>query len=769
MNRSARRYVAAAALLALVACSGEAKRKMPHVDEPKEEGVVHAVELSMEAVTLSVGERWTLDATVRGEGDLDPEVVWASSDSAVAAVDEGVVSAVAPGEATITAASRADASKSAAATFTVLPPPTQGRLVLNLEGLPRGLDAQVEVRGPEGFEATVQESRTLEALEPGAYQIRAVERLHDEVRYTPTPAQAEVELRAGESPGVRIVFEGEPFEPFRLQAQAAILPLHAHVDMALELIRDPSFDGPVTVSAEGLPEGVVAEAVTIPAGEDRGFIRLVSDRSIRTLGPYEFELVATGDTASDRRDAEVWIKAVVTEFTDAGVGTLRYYVELLPELEESWGSVIPPIGGGPPDPPVRIQFAPPTEVPVTITLESPLVIDGFVQIDGPMREEVPFVALDGNDQSRLMVIENESVVGVSRLSFRGGKATDGGAILNRGLLDIIDSRFEANAVARAGGAIMNEGDLRVERVTFQGNEAKAGGAIANGYQPLDEEHRPWLDLLDVDFIENEANEAGGAVVNHGGTLDARDSTFRGNVSYLNGGALALEGGRYTIRASLFEANDALRAGGAIHSAGQLHVDACTFAENEASTGDGGGIATAEDAQVSNATFANNVAERGGALSVTEPTGHLVLHHATVSGNTGTQGGGIYNGGLVELSHSIVAGNSATEGPDLFAGPTADDTRSLSSNLFGTLAGAGIAAGASDLEGEDPGLEELADYGGPTLTMALGPESPARDAIPAEECPTPQGGPLNVDQRGERRPAGAGCDIGAYELQPDDEN
>jgi hypothetical protein len=58
---------------------------------------------------------------------------------------------------------------------------------------------------------------------------------------------------------------------------------------------------------------------------------------------------------------------------------------------------------------------------------------------------------------------------------------------------------------------------------------------------------------------------------------------------------------------------------------------------------------------------------------------------------------------------------------------------------------------------NPQLGPLADNGGPTQTHALGPGSAARDAIPANgaNCAAD-------DQRGLTRPAGAACDVGAYE-------
>jgi hypothetical protein len=81
--------------------------------------------------------------------------------------------------------------------------------------------------------------------------------------------------------------------------------------------------------------------------------------------------------------------------------------------------------------------------------------------------------------------------------------------------------------------------------------------------------------------------------------------------------------------------------------------------------------------------------------------------------------------------------------------------SLGHNLVGD-ANCGVPApAASDLILANAGLGPLADNGGPTLTHALQPGSSALDAADASLCPA-------TDQRGGARPAGAGCDIGAFE-------
>lgn len=66
-------------------------------------------------------------------------------------------------------------------------------------------------------------------------------------------------------------------------------------------------------------------------------------------------------------------------------------------------------------------------------------------------------------------------------------------------------------------------------------------------------------------------------------------------------------------------------------------------------------------------------------------------------------------------------------------------------------------GAGNLLSIDPLLDPLADNGGPTDTRLLQEGSPAIDAADDGACEP-------IDQRGIARPQGAGCDIGAVEVE-----
>jgi hypothetical protein len=155
------------------------------------------------------------------------------------------------------------------------------------------------------------------------------------------------------------------------------------------------------------------------------------------------------------------------------------------------------------------------------------------------------------------------------------------------------------------------------------------------------------------------------------------------------------------------------------------------------------------------TLSGNTSTNGGAIR-TFPSSILVMNHCTVSGNTATMGGGIRNGGKLFLSNSIIAGNTATNGSDI-----ANDGNSA----VVTLIGANIIQDLDDTNGgttsgdplidSPPGLLALADNGGPTLTMAVQPGSPARNASVESN--------VSSDQRG-KPIQGSAADIGAFDVQ-----
>lgn len=80
---------------------------------------VESVTIDKETATLTVDGTETLTATVSPENATDKTVTWSSSNTSVATVENGVVTAVAAGTATITCTSNADGTKSATCDVTV--------------------------------------------------------------------------------------------------------------------------------------------------------------------------------------------------------------------------------------------------------------------------------------------------------------------------------------------------------------------------------------------------------------------------------------------------------------------------------------------------------------------------------------------------------------------------------------------------------------------------------------------------------------------------
>ncbi|MCP4707164.1 MAG: isopeptide-forming domain-containing fimbrial protein, partial [Planctomycetes bacterium] len=214
-------------------------------------------------------------------------------------------------------------------------------------------------------------------------------------------------------------------------------------------------------------------------------------------------------------------------------------------------------------------------------------------------------------------------------------------------------------------------------------------------------------------------------------------------------------------------------GGGIYSTGALTITTSTISGN--STG------------VANASDGNG--GHGGGVFIN--FGSLVMINSTVSSNTTGEGGSGQNsqdgvGGGIYISeanvttnvkNSILANNYRDVGPIIPDDCFASSNNKLYSSGYNLIAvvdvdGNGVDDCAVDenIRGtahEDPKLLPLANNGGETPTHALPPGSPAIDQGSCEI--------KTKDQRGRPRPVNTppfdgdpenGCDIGAYEAQPE---
>jgi CSLREA domain-containing protein len=405
--------------------------------------------------------------------------------------------------------------------------------------------------------------------------------------------------------------------------------------------------------------------------------------------------------------------------------------------------------------------------------------------------------LHGNQLDRVLHITTAVRVEIADLTITGGhspngsssgcgptgdmrcEAGDGGAIYNAGQLTvtrvIVQNSFSGDGGAEGdvsahpmragyGGGIYNAGDLVLRQSSVQKNQGGTGlrsevceaspGAHGGGIYS-----QGTLTLISSTVSNNVAGRTvvgncapgnaasdgapGGGIYNTG-TGSIAQSTLFAN-STLNGGSA---GGSHGAGG---DGGD----GGGLYNTGHLRIENSTFSQNRTGAyghgfcnGDGGngaGIFNSGTVTLTHSTLAANQTGGEGSPRAASPT----------CGEAG-KGGGIYNTGVAYLYNTLVGGNHAPELGDDCAGII----HSMDYNLFATTDGCSptglLAHSWLDVT---PYLDGRSDNGGPTPTHALQGGSPA---INHGTCTDLHGDPVLVDQRGEPRPQGNTCDIGAYE-------
>ena len=322
-----------------------------------------------------------------------------------------------------------------------------------------------------------------------------------------------------------------------------------------------------------------------------------------------------------------------------------------------------------------------------------IVVDKDLEIRGPSAQSPgDQLVIDANGASRVFRVTGPQggvlpKVLLSDLALTGGAVSggNGGAILNEGALTLLRCSVYGNAAAPGpggggnGGGVSNAGTLDIEASTIYDNKAVVGalgsgngGGIYNGW-------------------------AGRAAVVPELTL------FNSTVSGNEAGALSVQG-----------------------PAGMRPLGYLMAVEEK--IGMGGGI------------FADTE-PAGGAWGVDAFPGWIDVEHSTITANRAWTGGGVTNylfsengestigevaGGAVLLRGSILSGNIAV---------SQDGVPDIQGDAlpFGSVIGShlGNLGGHGNIESQDPGLMPLADNGGPTLTHAPKPGSPAVNAGPPD--------------------------------------
>lgn len=681
--------------------------------------------------------------------------------------------------------------------------PRPGNLEVHIGGLPSGVDAAVAVSGPAAYSMQLTASTTLSQLQPGDYQLVAtnVDTVSGPFAATVTGSPAAVV--AGSTAVAEVSYE---LVGAKVAEMETIVPFAygAGRDLDVQVVRTGGYQGPVTVTLDGpLPSGVTlsSSVLAYPAGESSKRVTFVADGTVAAENldePVELAVTVSAGGATTATTLSVRVSALVMNTDDSGPGSLR---QVLADADHGRADSFATIGF---DPVVfaaggNIQLATGVDLRHYQHIEGPVDANGaplvkisaagadnLIGLKDSVEARLSNLLLEGvrggqnggaiHSQGRLevdnlVIMDNQATFGggiyalmgeliVRNSVFSNNLALgtgDGGAIYNRGAtVEVSGSLFEANGSPDNGGAIFNEtlvlagvehrGQLTIQNSGFKANLARYGGAIRNGDDAV-------LTVIGSSFAENVAAVAdgvaeGGAISNQG-SARVQDSTFSDNGAFSGGAVNNSLTGTMRISGSTFVGNQVTTNGGAVFSNGLLHV--------------------------TNSTFVDNAAQRGAALFVSSNAASVAhVAFSTISGNRArvsrgsglAQGGGISVSGTLHLRGTIVHGNqlatAGSGGPDIHQA-TGGTVHSEGHNLIGDIVDSGmLCAPDLDICGQDPQLGVLQDNGGPTRTLAITAASPAADKVPAANCLGAAGDPLATDQRGQPRPGGVACDIGAFE-------
>jgi predicted outer membrane repeat protein len=422
-----------------------------------------------------------------------------------------------------------------------------------------------------------------------------------------------------------------------------------------------------------------------------------------------------------------------------------------------------------------------------------------------------------NEQAAL-TLDNCFVV--SNSAAGGGGVGSGGDSVT-GSLTLLNSLVSSNSAVNGAG-IYSSAALLIQRSSLFNNSGFNGGGIFQDTYETSVPAQisdslvgsnsavsgggifflgPALSLSNCTVEGNSASEEGGAIAHYGQHLELASSEMSSN-SASGGGAIYSRstldriGAEVTLHQCTLHGNSARGLGGAIYSDPsegnvRLSITASTLSSNSAFTGGGivSGMANgmgccgsggAANLEIANSTLSGNstffrggVIYSGGVQSSYGPTTVTAAVHivnCTLSDNTDLLGNaGIYNDGgfgpsTVTLGSTILKAGASTRTLTNSSGLVA----SLGYNLCSDDGGGFLAAPADQINTE-PMLGPLQDNGGPTLTHALLPGSPAIDqgknfSGSANDQRGPGFARTVKDLCAPEAPGGDGTDIGAFEGQ-----
>ncbi len=188
--------------------------------------------------------------------------------------------------------------------------------------------------------------------------------------------------------------------------------------------------------------------------------------------------------------------------------------------------------------------------------------------------------LEENFGDGTILVEDNSSLQFSYCQVRNNVATSYVLSTVKSTLSMTHSTFSDNLQASVFQGISSE--INIDWCTFTNNSAMTLGAVGRIQYPSK------VRVYHSTFIQNHANEKGGALVSYGDSLELYHSTFIENVAGSKGGAIYLSIDKTKFKAVnvSFIRNRAGMDGAAVHIHANVDTifDRCTFLNNSAPEG-----------------------------------------------------------------------------------------------------------------------------------------------------------------------------------------
>ncbi len=369
----------------------------------------------------------------------------------------------------------------------------------------------------------------------------------------------------------------------------------------------------------------------------------------------------------------------------------------------------------------------------TVTIEGVQIAEGKLDFPGQGVAGAGVDQTGGNvTVADSLIDENEIETGSTGFPYGAGIASSGATSLT--LRDTVVSDNRMHGLHNWGAGVNVEGaNLTIEGGSIKGNTSEGlsmfgGGLYFDGTK---------ASLSQVAITGNEIRPIGNVMIQGQGAgmeiVSGTDDTIEGATIARN---------RAFMNEPTAEEHIGLYGGGALIGGTGTAIINTTIADNSITENVkegvalGGGLDTSGTATIVNSTLVGNAVDGEGTTLTTE-------------------GGNLYAAGRVEAENSLFAAGTVRGGGQNCAIPhPGGELISLGHNID-SLTQCDFN-GPGDQAETDPKVGPLAENGGPVETVALQQGSSAIEEAGAAGCPV-------TDARGVLRPAGAACDIGAFEV------